>query len=81
MITSSQIKAARAMTGLTVRLLAEKSNIAFSTLVRLESAKDQIPSSNVETLKKLIKTFEALGVEFIGTPDDRPGVRLKKQSL
>ena len=69
------------MTGLTVRLLAEKSNIAFSTLVRLESANDQIPSSNVETLKKLIKTFEALGIEFIGTPDDRPGVRLNKPLL
>lgn len=81
MITSSQIKAARAMTGLTVRLLAEKSNIAFSTLVRLESANDQIPASNVETLKRLIKTFEALGIEFIGTPDDRPGVRLNKPLL
>ena len=68
------------MTGLTVRLLAEKSNIAFSTLVRLESANDQIPASNVETLKRLIKTFEALGIEFIGTPDDRPGVRIKKSS-
>ena len=69
------------MTGLTVRLLAEKSNIAFSTLVRLVSANDQIPASNVETLKKLIKTFEALGIEFIGTPDDRPGVRFKKPLL
>ena len=68
------------MAGLTVRLLSEKSNIAFSTLVRLESANDQIPASNVETLKKLIKTFDALGIEFVGTPDDRPGVRLKKSS-
>lgn len=78
MITSSQIKAARAMTGFTVRVLAEKSQIAFSTLVRLESANDEIPPSNVETLKKLIKTFEALGIEFVGTPDDGPGVRLFK---
>ena len=78
MITSSQIKAARAMTGLTVRELAAKSDIAFSTLVRLESANNQIPPSNVETLKKLIKTFDVLGIEFIGTPEDRPGVRLKK---
>ena len=66
------------MTGLTVRKLAAESDIAFSTLVRLESANDQIPPSNVETLKKLIKTFDVLGIEFIGTPEDRPGVRLKK---
>ena len=66
------------MTGLTVRELAAESDIAFSTLVRLESANDQIPPSNVETLKKLIKTFDVLGIEFIGTPEDRPGVRLKK---
>jgi transcriptional regulator with XRE-family HTH domain len=78
LITSSQIKAARAMTGLTVRELAAESDIAFSTLVRLESANNQIPPSNVETLKRLIKTFDILGIEFIGTPGDRPGVRLKK---
>ena len=66
------------MTGLTVRELAAKSDIAFSTLVRLESANNQIPPSNVETLKKLIKTFDVLGIELIGTPEDRPGVRLKK---
>ena len=66
------------MTGLTGRKLAAESDIAFSTLVRLESANDQIPPSNVETLKKLIKTFDVLGIEFIGTPEDRPGVRLKK---
>lgn len=67
------------MLGLTVRALAEKSEIAFSTLVRLESAHNEIPSSNVETLKKLIKSFDELGIEFIGTPDDGPGVRLKKR--
>ena len=66
------------MTGLTVRELAAESDIAFSTLVRLESANNQIPPSNVETLKRLIKTFDILGIEFIGTPGDRPGVRLKK---
>jgi hypothetical protein len=44
----------------------------------LESANDEIPPSNVETLKKLIKTFESLGIEFVGSPDDGPGVRLFK---
>ena len=77
MITSSQIKAARAMTGLTVRALAEQSKIAFSTLVRLESAGNDVPAGNIETLKKLTKTFEAAGIEFIGTPESGAGVRFR----
>ena len=77
MITSSQIKAARAMTGLTVRAFAEKAEIAFSTMVRLESAGDEIPSGNIETLKKLKKAFEVMGIEFIGTPESGAGVRWK----
>ena len=77
MITSSQIKAARAMTGMTVRVFAEKAEIAFSTMVRLESAGDEIPAGNVETLKKLKKTFEAMDIEFIGSPEDGAGVRWK----
>lgn len=77
MITSSQIKAARAMTGLTVRALAEHSQIAFSTLVRLESAGNEIPSGQVETLKKLRSAFEGLNIEFIGTPESGAGVRWK----
>jgi len=77
LITSSQIKAARAMTGLTVRSFAEKAEIAFSTMVRLESAGDEIPAGNIETLKKLKKAFEAMGIEFIGTPESGAGVRWK----
>jgi len=74
LITSSQIKAARAMTGLTVRALADQSKIAFSTLVRLESAGNDVPAGNIETLKKLTKTFEVAGIEFIGTPESGAGV-------
>ena len=65
------------MTGLTVRSFAEKAEIAFSTMVRLESAEDEIPSANVETLKKLKKAFESMGIEFIGTPEEGAGVRWK----
>ena len=79
MITSSQIKAARAMTGLTVRAFAEKAGIAFTTMVRLESAGDDIPAGNVETLKKLKKAFECMGIEFIGSPEDGAGVRWKSK--
>ena len=44
-------------------------------MVRLESAADEIPAGNIETLKKLKKTFESMGLEFIGTVDSGAGVR------
>ncbi len=75
MITSNQIRAARSLTELTVRDLAERSKIAFSTLVRLESAGNEIPAGNIKIIDTIVKTFEALGVEFIGTPESGAGVR------
>ncbi len=35
-----------------------------------------LPPSRGETLKALQDAFEAAGVEFIGTPEQGPGVRL-----
>ena len=75
MITSAQIRAARGLLDWSRRELAEKSGVGFSSLLRLESF-DGIPSSNVKTLEALKKAFEDAGVEFIGSPNDRPGVRL-----
>ena len=75
MITSSQIKAARSLLGWTARELAEKSGIGFSTMIRLE-ASDGVPSSNVKTLDSIKKSLEKAGIQFIGAPDDGPGVRL-----
>ena len=75
MITSGQIKAARALLGLTTAKLAELSGIGFTTLVRLESF-DGVPSANIKTLDSVKRTLESAGIEFIGTPEDGPGVRL-----
>ena len=77
MITSGQIKAARALVGLTVAELAKEAGIGFTTLVRLEAA-DGVPSGTVRTLDAVQKALEAAGIEFIGTPEDGPGVRLRK---
>ena len=46
-------------------------------MVRLEAAADEIPAGNIETQKKIKKTFESMGLEFIGTVDDGAGVRWK----
>ncbi len=66
------------MTGLTVREMAKESGMAFTTLVRLESGKNEIPSGTIEKLKQLKLAFEVMGIEFIGTPEEGAGVRWKK---
>jgi transcriptional regulator with XRE-family HTH domain len=75
LITSSQIKAGRALVDWTARDLAAKADIGFSTLIRLESA-NGVPAGNIKTIDAVKKALEGAGIEFIGTPDDRPGVRL-----
>ena len=46
----------------------------MATIKRFELM-DGVPSGNVKTLFSLIKAFETAGIEFVGTPEDRPGVR------
>ena len=36
-----------------------------------------ISSSNAQARNLIIKTFEKVGIEFIGTPDDKLGVYFK----
>jgi transcriptional regulator with XRE-family HTH domain len=77
LITSGQIKAARALLGWTIRDLAAKAEIGFSTLVRFEQA-DGVPGGHVKTLEAVKSAVEKAGIEFIGTPDSQAGVRWKK---
>ena len=74
MITSGQIKAARALVGLTAAKLAEISSIGFTTIIRLESF-EGVPAGNVKTLEAVQSALEKAGIEFIGTPDSGAGVR------
>ena len=76
MITSDQIRAARAILKWSGKLLSEKSGVGFSTLMRLES-EPSVPNAHVRTLESIKKAFEAAGVEFIGTPEKGAGVRWK----
>ncbi len=78
MITSGQIRAARALLRWTGKELAESSGVAFSTLMRLEMG-DGVPGVQAKTVGAIQKTFEEAGIEFIGSPDDAPGVRLRKK--
>ena len=77
MITSCQIRAARALINWSALDLAKNSNVGVATIRRMELA-ESVPSSNAQTLELVRKTLELKGVEFIGSPDDRPGVRLNR---
>jgi transcriptional regulator with XRE-family HTH domain len=75
MISNGQIRAARAMLKWSASDLAEASGVGVATIRRIELA-EGLPSSNVKTLDLIRKTFEGAGIEFIGSFDQSPGVRL-----
>jgi len=76
LITSSQLRAARALLKITAIDLASISGIGISTIKRFELS-EGVPSGNIKTIDSIKKALENAGIEFIGSPDDRPGVRLK----
>lgn len=75
MITSEQIRAARSMLRITVADLALTSGVGIATIKRIE-AHAGIPPANARTLDLLSKALSTAGIEFVGSPEDRPGVRL-----
>ena len=74
-IIGPQIRAARGALGWSIRELSEGTGIGSATLVRYEAVHG-VPKSRKGHLEALKAHFESAGIEFIGTPDDGPGVRL-----
>jgi transcriptional regulator with XRE-family HTH domain len=79
MLSSSQIRAARALLGWSGIDLAEKSAVGITTLRRYELQKG-IPSANTSVLLTLKNTLENAGIEFTGDPLVNPGVTLRIKS-
>ena len=75
MVTSEQIKMARAAVGWSVEKLAQESVVGVRTIHRIE-AQEGLPNATSGNLKLIRETLEAAGIEFIGEADDGPGVRL-----
>jgi transcriptional regulator with XRE-family HTH domain len=83
MITSRQLRAARALTGIDQRALAKASRLSLPTIQRME-ASDGVIRGNVESLMKLIAALERLGIALINegavSEDGGRGLRLKKKA-
>lgn len=80
MITSMQMKAARALLGIEQRMLAELSGLSLPTVQRMETCDGDV-RGNINSLVKIVSAFNAAGVELIGdggaSPAGGRGVRLK----
>ena len=77
MITGSHIRAAKAILDWSGDDLAKKAGVSLSSIRRVEAADDVPKNVSVNTMLNIQKALEQAGVEFIGTPERQPGVRLK----
>lgn len=65
MITSQQMRAARALLGFDQRQLAELAGLSLPTIQRMESSDGQVRGI-VDTLVKVITAIEGAGIELVG---------------
>jgi transcriptional regulator with XRE-family HTH domain len=82
MITSGQLKAARALLGIDQKELAELSGLSVPTIQRMEGSEGVI-RSNVDSLMKLLEALDRAGLILIRPGDvvdasGGRGVRLKE---
>lgn len=80
MISSAQMKAARALLGWDQRQLADAAEVSLPTIQRMEASAGTV-RGNVDSLVKVIGAIEKNGVSLIATKqmsaDGGRGVRLK----
>lgn len=80
MITSGQLRAARALLGIDQREMAQRCGLSLPTIQRME-ASDGVVRGNVDSLMKLVDALAAGGIELIGegvsSIGGGRGVRLK----
>lgn len=77
MLTSEQVRAARAILRLEQRQLADEAGISVETVKRIERGSGEI-GANSKTVAAVQRALEAAGVEFIEENGGGPGVRLRK---
>ncbi len=77
MITGAQIRSARGALRWSAAELSVKAGVGLQTIKRLEAV-DGVPPSRSSTLLDVQKALEAAGIEFVGTPEDGPGIRIRR---
>ncbi|MER9670108.1 transcriptional regulator [Mesorhizobium sp. M0203] len=77
MITSEQLRAARALLQWDQKALAAKSKVSVATIKRLEPIAGMLKANQV-TIEALKRALETGGVEFIPENGGGPGVRLAR---
>jgi DNA-binding Xre family transcriptional regulator len=78
LITSDQIRAARALLRWSSQDLATNSGIGSATIKRLE-VMSGVPSVHTKTLMAIKDALEVAGIEFLGTPQEGAGVRFRNR--
>ncbi len=76
MISGAQIRAARALLGITAADLAERADISHRTLQRFEAV-DGLPDAQSRNLNQVKAVLEELDIIFVGDPTKSPGVQLQ----
>lgn len=81
MMTSAQMRAARALLGIDQRQLADISGVSLPTIQRMEASEGTVRGV-VDSLVKVIEAFDRAGVELLGdnavSQGGGRGVRLKQ---
>jgi len=77
-VSAAQLRAGRALLGLSSKQFAELSGVGWATIKRFEDA-DGLPRSRAGTLGRVVKALQAEGIEFLGDPITSPGVRLNRK--
>lgn len=84
MITSAQLRAARALLGIDQKTLAERAGVSLPTIQRMESSRGNVRGV-VDTLVKVVEALDRAGIELIGdnavSEGGGRGVRLRTPSV
>ena len=79
MITSEQVRAARAMLRIEQRELASAAGVSLETVKRIERTKGPI-SALAATIERLTRALDVAGIIFVEeNSGEGPGIRLKKE--
>jgi transcriptional regulator with XRE-family HTH domain len=78
MITGMQVRAAKALLNWSGSELSERAGVGLSTVRRIEACDGLLITASIKVLQAIQTALEAGGVQFVGAPEDRPGVRLNK---